>query len=117
MAERIPDPLKRRHLLEEDVDPKKARAVAEAYLAEGRAQEAIAFLARAEDRDALAEISAQAVREGDVFLLREARLALGSEADARTWRELAGNASAAGLERYASEALRQAERLEDPVRG
>ena len=44
MATRIPDPLKRRHLVEGDLDPAKALALAEAYLAEGRSQEAVAFL-------------------------------------------------------------------------
>jgi hypothetical protein len=38
----IPDPLKRRHLVESALDPARALAIAEAYLEEGRRLEAAA---------------------------------------------------------------------------
>jgi len=107
----IPDPLERRHLIEGALEPSRALAIAEAYLAEGRAQEAVAFLKRANAADRLEGIWRQAVSEGDAFLLREAASALGREPDAATWSALAEAAGSAGRDRYAAEARRQAERL------
>ena len=50
---------------------------------------------------------------GDVFLLRAATTALGVEPERGEWQEVADAAAAAGMDRYASEARRQAERGED----
>ncbi|MEN8160632.1 MAG: hypothetical protein ABFS41_11230 [Myxococcota bacterium] len=108
---KIPDPLTRRHLIEGALDPAKARAIAEAYLEAERAQEAVAFLARAEAPDALEALWQQAVRGGDPFLLREVSVALSRAPDAATWEQLGAAADAAGKDRYAAEARRQVARL------
>jgi hypothetical protein len=110
---KLPDPLRRRHLVEQKIDPARALQIAEAYLAQDRAMEAVAFLMKAEARERLAALREQAVRDGDAFLLREVATALDEEVDAGTWRALAAAAQAAGKERYAAEAGRQAARLED----
>ena len=44
---KIPDPLTRRHWIQKEMDPAQALATAEAYLAEGRRMDALAFLAKA----------------------------------------------------------------------
>ena len=41
---RIPNPLERRHLVEKDLPAPQALAIAEAYLADGRSEEAVDFL-------------------------------------------------------------------------
>jgi CRISPR/Cas system-associated endonuclease Cas1 len=110
---KLPDPLRRRHMVEREVDPGRALQIAEAYLEEGRTIEAVAFLVKAEAREQLAALREQAVREGDPFLLREISAALAEELDAATWQALAEAAGAAGKDRYAAEARRQAARLED----
>ena len=43
---KLPDPLRRRHLVEGGVDPGRALQIAEVYLEEGRSIEAVAFLLR-----------------------------------------------------------------------
>jgi hypothetical protein len=110
---KYPDSLRRRHLVEQGMAPARALQIAEAYLEEGRAMEAVAFLMKAEARERLEALREQAVAEGDVFLLRESSAALGEEADAATWRALAEAARAGGKDLYAAEASRQAARLED----
>ena len=75
----IPDPLKRRHLLEDKLDPAKAVAIADGYLEEGRTNEALAFLVKADAREQLEELRDRAVEDGDPFLLRHACEALGEE--------------------------------------
>jgi hypothetical protein len=110
---RLPDPLRRRHMVEREMDPNRALQIAEEYLEEGRAIDAVAFLVKAEARERLAALREQAVSEGDVFLLREVSEGLEEELDAATWQALAEAARAAGKERYAAEASRQAARLED----
>jgi len=107
----IPDPLERRHLIEGELEPARALAFANAYLADGRELEAIAFLRKASAGAQLEQIWQSALREGDPFLLREAALGLGREPDAATWREVESAAASAGKDRYAAEARRQAERL------
>jgi hypothetical protein len=104
----IPDPLKRRHVLETDLDATKALAIAEAYLAEGRNPEAVAFLAKADARDRLEALHGEAVAAGDVFLVREISAALGREVAASTWAAVAEGAAAAGKDQYAQEARRLA---------
>jgi hypothetical protein len=73
----------------------------------------VAFLAKAEAGERLAALREQAVSDGDPFLLREIATAVGEELDAATWRRTAEAARAAGKDRYASEAGRQAARLEE----
>ena len=107
----IPDPLERRHLIERPLDAARARAIAEAYLAEGRTVEAVAFLRKAEDQGRLDALWQQALSEGDPFLLREVAQALRREPDLAAWRQLEGAAAAAGKDRYAADAHRQVERL------
>ena len=106
----IPDPLVRRHLVEKQLPTDQARGIADAYLAEGRAEEAVDFLALAQDRERLGELRAKAVSSGDAFLLRQVARALGDEPQRDEWRRLAEAAHAQGKERYAREAQRQAER-------
>ncbi len=113
-----PDPLARRHELAEGVAAARALKTANAYLAEGRALDAIAYLLLAQ-RDGLQEaearlaaLSEEAVQSGDLFLLRELGLARGEPTRGKTWRALAEAAQAAGLERYAEEARRLAQRDE-----
>lgn len=124
MAKRkIPDPLARRHLLEQALDPARALKIAQAYGDEGRVVDAIAFLRKAagsaseapavaEARERLGALRDEAAAEGDAFLLRQATAALGEEPDAALWRKAAEAARAAGKGRYAAEADRQADRLE-----
>ena len=106
----LPDPLTRRHLVEEKMNPDKARRLAEAYEEVGRLVEAVDFFAKAEDPSALERIRDRAVEEGDPFLLRAACAALGGEPAAEQWRRTADAAAAAGKERYANEARRHADR-------
>jgi hypothetical protein len=105
---RVPSPLKRRHLLEEALTPARALAIAEAYVAEGRVFDALAFLRKADAVDRLRALQADAVTAGDLFVVREIAALLGEAPDARTWNELAAAAEAAGRERYAGEARRLA---------
>ena len=104
----LPDPLARRHLMEGGLDPQKARAYGEAYLAEGREIEAIDFFAMADAKEPLAALQSEAVQRGDVFLMRAASRALDDEPNSATWTRLAEAASAAGRERDAETAQRLA---------
>jgi hypothetical protein len=107
----IPDPLERRHLVERQLEPSRALAIGEAYLAAGRGVEAVAFLRKAKAEDRLEALFQEAVAAGDAFLLREVALAFGREPSAADWRALAEAAAAAGRDRYAAEGRRQVERL------
>ena len=107
----IPNPLERRHLLERELEPARALAIADAYLAAARSLEAVAFLRKAGAKERLEALVQEALCEGDAFLLREVAQALGREPDAALWRQLAEAAAAAGKDRYVAEARRQAERL------
>jgi len=108
MAKSTPDPLKRRHLIEADLSPTEAAALAEAYLAEDRFVDALIFLEKADDRAKLAELRDRAIELGDVFLMQSVESALGETSSAEAWKRLAESAEAAGKERYAVEARRQA---------
>ena len=109
----IPDPLERRHLIERDLPPARLRAIADAYLESGRGLEALDFLRRAGAAERLAELRARAIETGDAFLLRAVATASGSPPEREEWRALAQAAAAAGKERYALDAGRQAELEED----
>ena len=67
---KIPDPLERRHLVEKELPPAQALAIAEAYLAEDRCIEAVDFLRIAGAGEQLAELRERAIADGDAFLLR-----------------------------------------------
>lgn len=105
---RTPDPLKRRHLVEETLPAPRALAIAEAYLAEDRVFDALAFLHKAGAPDRLRALQADAVARGDLFLVREVAALLGEEPAAATWLAVAEAAAAAGKERCATEARRVA---------
>ncbi|MFK7897618.1 MAG: hypothetical protein AB8G23_17410 [Myxococcota bacterium] len=105
---KLPDSLARRHLLEGKLDAKKARAIADAYLEQGREIEAIDFLSHAEATDELGQLQKAALERGDVFLMKAASAALGDEPSSQTWRDLATAATAKGRERDAESAARLA---------
>lgn len=105
---KLPDPLSRRHLLEAALEPARAKALAEGYLARGREIEAIDFLAKAGDEAALVALENEAVARGDVFLLRRVAQALGREPGPERWRALADAANQAGRQRDAESAIRLA---------
>jgi hypothetical protein len=108
----LPDALARRVWLEQPLDAARALRVAEAYLAEERSAEAVAFLAKAGASERLAALRDDAIRAGDAFLLKEVCRALGEAPLAVHWRRLGAAAAAAGKASYAAEAQRQADRLE-----
>jgi len=108
---RIPDALARRHLLSGELAPARARAIAEAYLAEERSMEAIAFLQKADARPELQALRAEALQSGDVFLLREVAAALNEPPGLADWEAAAEAARACGKAPGRAEAQRQAERL------
>ncbi len=107
---KLPGSIERRHLIERELSPAQALRYAEAYLAEGLDLDAIAFLVKAEATDQLDALRGRSIEAGDGFLLR----AVASETDVspkpEEWKALAEGATRAGKERYAAEALRQAER-------
>jgi len=109
---RIPDALARRHQLEKALAPAQALRLAEAYLAEERTVEALAFLVQAEAGDRLQALREQAKLAGDAFLLRQVAAAQGAPPTAEEWQALAEAARAAGKLRYAADAERQADRPE-----
>jgi hypothetical protein len=97
-------------MLEQSVEPARALRIAEAYLAEERKLEALAFLRLANAADRLDAVRADAVQDGDAFLLREVARVQARPATREEWRALAASAESAGRERYAEEARRQAGR-------
>ena len=109
---KIPGPLERRHLIERELAPAQALKTAEAYLAEGRALEAVEFLAKAGDEEGLQALRREALEAGDLFLLRAVADAMGKAPDRDEWLTLAAAAEASGKQRYAVDARRQAERGE-----
>jgi len=110
---KIPNPLARRHLIERELPAERALAIAEAYLAEARDFEAVDFLAQAGATDRLAELRRGAIAAGDAFLLRAVAQAMEQAPEPDEWRSLAAAAAGEGKDRYAVEAGRQAERVED----
>jgi len=108
----LPDALARREWIEQPLEAARALRVAEAYLAEERATEAVAFLKKAGALVRLSALRDEAIRTGDAFLLKEVCRALGQEATAAHWSRLRDAAAAAGKGSYAVEAQRQVDRLE-----
>jgi hypothetical protein len=107
---KMPGPIERRHLVERELSADQALGYAEAYLEAGRDNDAIAFLVKADAQEQLAAVQHRAIESGDLFLFRAAATALGVAPESAQWRELARAAAAAGKERYAEEAERQADR-------
>jgi len=104
----IPDPMNRRYQIEKALPESESLAIAEAYLAEDRATEALDFLLKAGAEDRIATLRQEAVETGNAFLLREIARRLKIEPDPSEWLALANQAEARGLERYAATARRQA---------
>lgn len=110
---KLPSPLERRHLVERALQDGRALAIAEAYLSEGRALEAVDFLAKAGASERLGALRREAIESGDVFLLRAVAEAADAAPSHEEWRRIAAAAAREGKERYAATAARQAERGED----
>jgi hypothetical protein len=107
---KLPGPIERRLLIERDLSAAQALRHAEEYLAEGLDVDAIAFLIKAEANEQLGALRGRAIENGDAFLLRAVTSATDDPPTPEEWRALADGATRAGKERYAAEALRQAER-------
>jgi hypothetical protein len=103
----IPSPLERRHLLEQKLDPARALRIGEAYVAEDRLVEALAFLRIAGADAQLETLRARARESGDAFLLREVARAQDRAPAADEWRTVAEAADSAGKRLYADDARRQ----------
>jgi hypothetical protein len=109
----IPDAIERRHLIDRDLKPAQSLRYAEAYLEVGRDQDAIEFLVKAEATEQLEAIRKRSIESGDVFLFRTVSAAMGIASGRDEWRMISEAARAAGLGRYAEEAMGMAERGED----
>ena len=109
---KLPGSIERRHPIERELRTAQALRYAEAYLAEGLELDAVAFFVKAEATDQLDALRGRAIEAGDGFLLRTLALETGVPPKAEEWKALAEGATRAGKERYAAEALRQAERGE-----
>jgi hypothetical protein len=109
---KLPGALERRHLVEKDLPPERARAIAEAYLEAERLVEAVDFLRIADAGERLDELRRHAISQGDVFLARSVATAQKRDLGREDWHALAASAEGHGLESYAIEARRQAERGE-----
>jgi hypothetical protein len=105
---KIPNPMERRHLIEREIDQERSLAIADAYLEDGRAAEAVIFLSKAGAEDRLEALAGDAVSEGDAFLLAQLAPVLARPPSAERWTRLAEQAEAAGKERYAEMARRHA---------
>lgn len=105
----IPKVLDRRHLIVKELPEAQSIEIAEAYLEAGRVEEALIFLEKAAATERLAELRAQAVAEGDVFLLRGAARAMGESPDRSEWTATEAAATAGGRLAYAVDAKRQLE--------
>ncbi len=104
---KIPGALERRHLLEKELSAAQALRYAEAYLENGRCEDAIAFFVKAEATEQLEALRRRAIEAGDVFLFRGVADATGTAPREGEWREISKSSADAGKERYAVEALRQ----------
>jgi hypothetical protein len=110
---KLPDPLERRHLIEKELSDEQALAIAEAYLEDGRVDEAVVFFGKAQAGDRLQELADKAVESGDAFLLTEVSRVRRQEPAPEVWERLAEAARRAGKDLYAETAERQAHRGDD----
>ncbi len=106
----IPNPLDRRHLIEKPMDQNACLKIAEAYMEEGRVDEAIDFFAKAEATDRLESIRADAIETGNSFVVQSVSRVTGDEVASEQWLRCAEVAEAQGMLRYAEVARRQATR-------
>ena len=111
--DRIPDALERRHLIEKELPAEQALGIAEAYLAEERLAEAVAFLGKAGADERLERLAETAVEQGDAFLLTEVSKVRRREPEAAQWERLEASARRLGKLFYAEAAQRQASRVDD----
>ncbi|MDE0886012.1 MAG: hypothetical protein OSB70_10810 [Myxococcota bacterium] len=109
----IPDPIKRRHLIEQDLGEAQCLALADAYEAEGRTFESLQFLEKAGAKERLTELVERAVESGDAFLLKQLSDLLGEDPGTQRWSSLAEAAERQGLGRYAEMAHRHARSSEE----
>ena len=109
---KLPRPIERRHLIERELSTAQALRYAEAYLEEGFEVDAIAFLVKAEATDQLEALRGRSIEAGDGFLLRAVATAMKDPPKAEEWEALSEAAARSGKERYATDALRHAERGE-----
>jgi len=109
---KLPRPIERRHLVERELNAAQALRYAEAYLEEGLEVDAIAFLVKAGATDQLEALRIRSIEVGDGFLLRAVAAAMEDPPKAEEWEALAEAAKRLGKERYATDALRHAERGE-----
>ena len=86
---KLPDPLGRRHLIERELASAQSLKIAEAYIEEGRAVEAIEFLRKADATEALAKLRDESLEVGDVFLLKAVAAATGEPPSCDEWQKLA----------------------------
>ncbi|MFT5444280.1 MAG: hypothetical protein ACI8W3_003335 [Myxococcota bacterium] len=108
----IPSPLERRHLIEKDLDEKTALKIAQAYLDDGRKNEAIDFLAKVNATEQLQALAEGAIVDGDPFLLQSVSRVTGEEPNRAAWSRCAEAAENAGKLRYAETARKSAARSE-----
>ena len=104
----IPNSLKRRDFIEQEMSDAESLAFADAYMEDGRIQEGIVFLSKANATDRLEALAEQAVGEGDAFLLKEVGQVLGRDFSSDRWLKLAEAAEKAGKTIYSETARRQA---------
>ncbi len=109
----IPNPLERRHLVERELSNDQAEAIADAYLAEERTEEAIVFLGKAGAEDRLRALWSDAAADGNAFLVREIARLLDTEPSPELWERVAESARSSGKHAYAEAALRQVLRRDD----
>lgn len=109
----IPNPLKRRHLIEQEIDNDQCLAIADAYQAAGRHFEALQFLVKADAGERIAALADEAVGSGDAFLLKQVADAQNSDPGPDRWTKLAAAADERGFGRYAEMARRHARSSED----
>lgn len=109
----IPDPLRRRHLIEQELTEVQSLALADAYLAEDRVPEALAFLVKAGAREKMQALVDRAVADGDAFLLKQIADAMSEDPGTARWLAAAEAAESAGKLRYAEMARRHARSSEE----
>jgi hypothetical protein len=109
----IPDPLKRRHLIEQELDESQCLAIADAYAEEGRVFESLQFLVKAGATDRLAAVADAAMADGDAFLFKQVADILGKDQGAERWAVLAAAAEDKGFDCYVGMARRHARTSEE----
>ena len=102
----IADPLKRRHLIEQDLDESQCLAIADAYEADERVFESLQFLVKAGAKDRLAGVADAAMKAGDAFLFKQVADILGEDPGGERWALLGDAAEGKGLDCYVEVARR-----------